>query len=105
MLGEDPRPTSPASSHIRSSRYGPVCLLALLAVGDLAIRLINLPLNRIIEMRYCFDYYLKHDPSVIDPDGHIPELICKVSEVQKKVAWLESAMSISLIVSGTYVES
>ncbi|KAL3468899.1 major facilitator superfamily domain-containing protein [Aspergillus californicus] len=54
-------------------------------------------------MRYCSDYYRKHDPSVIDPGGQIPELLCKVSEVQKKVAWLESALSVSLIVSDIVV--
>lgn len=62
----------------------------------LAIRLLNLPLNRIIEARYCKQYYLRHDPSVIDPNGEVPEKLCKISPVQEKLVWLESALFVAL---------
>lgn len=76
----------------------PIFLVA--AIVSLAIRLLNLPINRIIESRYCNDYYRRHDPSVIDHNGQVPEHMCKISSVQTKLVWLESALFISLTVCG-----
>jgi len=72
----------------------------LLSIISLAIRLLNLPLNRVIELRYCKEYYQQHDPSVIGPDGSVPEKLCKINEVQKKLAWLEGVIQTSMIVCG-----
>ena len=83
-----------------SSRYGVFVIFLLLSIISLAIRLLNLPLNRVIELRYCKEYYQQHDPSVIGPDGSVPEEFCKIKEVQKKLAWLEGVIQTSMIVCG-----
>ncbi|KAF1987422.1 MFS general substrate transporter [Aulographum hederae CBS 113979] len=63
-------------------------LLVLLSCQNMAIHLMNLPLNRVIELRYCQDYYLEHDPSAIPPDGNVPEELCKGDWVQQRLARL-----------------
>ena len=83
-----------------SSRYGVFVIFLLLSIISLAIRLLNLPLNRVIELRYCKEYYQQHDPSVIGSDGSVPEELCKINEVQKKLAWLEGVIQTSMIVCG-----
>ncbi|CAD0108002.1 unnamed protein product, partial [Aureobasidium uvarum] len=50
------------------------------------------PSLHLLELGYCRNYYLEHDPRSIDPVGHIPERLCKVREVQENLssirAWL-----------------
>ncbi|KAL1615132.1 hypothetical protein SLS54_009214 [Diplodia seriata] len=57
-------------------------------------RLFSLPLNRAVELRYCRAYYEKHDPSVLPerPGAEIPESMCKVKEVQQRLAWLQGVV-------------
>lgn len=81
-------------------RHGIWVLLVLLGLLKLAPRLLNLPLNRVIEARFCRAHYLQHDPSVIAPDGTIPEHRCKVDPVQQKLAWLQGVMETSIIFCG-----
>lgn len=82
------------------SRIDVLLLFALMAVISLSVRLLNLPLNRIIELRCCNDFYRQHDRSLFDSHGNIPERFCKIDEVQKKLAWLGSLIDISLVVCG-----
>ena len=83
-----------------SSHYEFIILFLFAAVINLSIRLLNLPLNRIMELRYCRDYYLEHDPSVIDSNGEVEESLCKVSEIQQKLAWLGGFIDTSIILCG-----
>jgi hypothetical protein len=50
------------------------------------------PSLHLLELGYCRDYYLEHDPRSIEPIGHIPERFCKVQEIQENLssmrAWL-----------------
>ncbi|TID27029.1 MFS general substrate transporter [Venturia nashicola] len=64
-------------------------LLILLSLQNMAIKLMNLPLNRVIELRYCQQYYLRHDQSQIGPGGSIPEELCKLDSIQQKLAWMQ----------------
>ncbi|OCK77466.1 MFS general substrate transporter [Lepidopterella palustris CBS 459.81] len=73
-------------------------LLLLLILINMATSLYNLPLNRVIEMRLCREYYSSNDPSVISPDGSIPEKLCKLDRVQEQLAWLQGIMETTLIV-------
>jgi hypothetical protein len=102
MTDNNPPPSDPQQNkHSRtSSRYGVFVIFLLLSIINLAIRLLNLPLNRVIELRYCKEYYQQHDPSVIGPDGSILEELCKINEVQKKLAWLGGVIETSIIVCG-----
>ncbi|KAF2791103.1 hypothetical protein K505DRAFT_364116 [Melanomma pulvis-pyrius CBS 109.77] len=60
--------------------------------------LYNLPLNRVIERRLCQEHYALFDPSVIGPDGSIPEKMCKIKDVQSQLAWLQGIMETTFVV-------
>jgi hypothetical protein len=102
MVDTNPPPSDPQQHRHprRYSRYGVLLIFLLLSMISLAIRLLNLPLNRVIELRYCKEYYREHNPSVVSPDGSVPEELCKIDDVQKKLAWLEGVIETSLVVCG-----
>jgi hypothetical protein len=54
----------------------------------------------VIEVRLCQEHYQKHDVSVIQPDGSIPEMLCKIKDVQRKLAWLQGTMETMSVVLG-----
>lgn len=62
--------------------------------------LYTLPLNRVIELRLCNEHYTRNDPSVLQRHGTIPEELCKIDEVQQRLAWLQGIMEITLVVCG-----
>jgi hypothetical protein len=97
-----PPPMAPRSSpfdvRYRRSQLWP--LLCLLILTNLATSLYTLPLNRVIELRLCREHYLQHEPSVIDLNGSIPEQMCKIDEVQRKLAWLQGIMETTYVVCG-----
>ena len=53
-----------------------------------------------IELRLCQEHYAANDPSVIQPDGTIPEMLCKVKDVQRGLAWLQGSMETMSVVCG-----
>jgi hypothetical protein len=44
------------------------------------------PLMKLFEQSLCTVYYGGRDPSVVGPGGSIPELLCKIQEVQAPLA-------------------
>lgn len=76
-------------------------LIALLILVNLSTVLYTLPLNRVIELRLCQTHYALHDPYLIAPDGSIPESLCKINDVQRKLAWLQGSMDTTMVVCGT----
>lgn len=77
-----------------------VPLLVLLLLVNLGTTLYQLPLNRVIEKRLCREYYIIHDPSIIDPDGNISEKHCKKNAIQQSLAWTTGTMETLWIVGG-----
>lgn len=75
-------------------------LVSIVACQSMAVRIMDLPLNRVIESNYCRSYYTKHDTSVIRPDGSIPEHYCKIDDVQRPLAWLQGTISTLHILCG-----
>ncbi|KAI2780151.1 MFS general substrate transporter [Daldinia loculata] len=75
-----------------------VPLLVLLLLVNLGTTLYQLPLNRVIEKRLCREYYIIHDPSIIDPDGNISEKHCKKNAIQQSLAWTTGTMETLWIV-------
>ncbi|KAF2109302.1 hypothetical protein BDV96DRAFT_244721 [Lophiotrema nucula] len=73
-------------------------LLLLLILVHMALKLYDLPLNRVIEKRLCDEHYAQHDPSAINRDGSIPEKLCKIDEVQQQLAWLQGIMETTYVV-------
>ncbi|KAI0377186.1 major facilitator superfamily transporter [Hypomontagnella monticulosa] len=83
-------------------RLAIVALLTLLLLVNLATSLYQLPLNRVIERRLCREYYATHDPSVIDDDGNIEEVLCKMSPIPQRLAWIVGIME-TLWIVGDFV--
>jgi hypothetical protein len=44
------------------------------------------PKMRLMELSLCREYYQKVDPSTIAPDGNVPEMKCKIPEIQTQLA-------------------
>lgn len=95
------RTPSPFGLQPDKSSVWPLVLLLLLVY--MAQALYTLPLNRVIELRLCEEYYTRYDPSVIQRDGSIPEKLCKIDEVQRQLAWLQGIMETTLVVCGMYL--
>ncbi|KAF2756243.1 hypothetical protein EJ05DRAFT_95028 [Pseudovirgaria hyperparasitica] len=67
-------------------------LLVLLLFVNFAQGLYTLPLNKIIEQRLCREYYQEYDPSHVQADGTIDESMCKISQIQSRLATLQGIM-------------
>lgn len=65
-----------------------VLILALVFIIDVGANLADPPKTRVFEANVCLSYYNKHDPSVIGNDGQVPEMLCKVDQVQQKLAMI-----------------
>lgn len=85
---------------IRTNKHSIRPLIVLLILVHLSAVLYTLPLNRVIELRLCREYYELQDPSVIGGNGSIPEKLCKIDEVQRRLAWLQGIMETTLVVCG-----
>ena len=72
-------------------RLAPAICAASLLVMNLAFYSKAAPVLRLVELSVCREYFWKHDPSVIDPNGFVDERLCKVDAIQNKVAWLFAA--------------
>jgi len=57
-----------------------------IAVLDVGAFLAEPPKTRVYESNLCIRYYQEVDPSKIQADGTVPEALCKVDEVQQKMA-------------------
>ncbi|KAI1148904.1 major facilitator superfamily domain-containing protein [Nemania diffusa] len=82
-------PPSPPSHQTRCTWpwiYVVLGCVALAIVSEVGEYLYTAPRVRLFESVSCTRYYLEHDPSVIRPDGSVPESLCKVNPVQDEVA-------------------
>lgn len=67
-----------------------LCILVflLVAIIDVGAFLAEAPKTRVYEANICLHYYQRVDPSKILPDGTVDEELCKVDEVQRKMAMI-----------------
>lgn len=65
-----------------------VLVFALVSIIDVGAFLADPPKTRVFEANICLGYYLEHDASVIGKDGSIPEKLCKLDEIQQKLAMI-----------------
>ena len=93
-------PMPPFARNPRSVKGRLWPLITLLILVYLSTVLYTLPLNRVIELRLCQEHYARHDPSSSLPDGSVPEKLCKIDEVQRRLAWLQGIMETTLVVCG-----
>jgi hypothetical protein len=80
-------PSSPSHSPKPWIRVTVVATLIILFV-DLGALMSQAPLARLYESLLCSQYWAKHDPSKLLPDGSVPEKMCKGTSVQDQVAVL-----------------
>lgn len=84
---DNPKTNRPNRLSGRRSNLAVPALLFVLLMTLLSVKLMTLPLNRILELRYCLEYYRAHDPARIPRSGDIPESDCKVKYVQQRLGW------------------
>lgn len=99
-LGAASRSPSPERVTSRKSKQSIQPLILLLILVHLSAVLYTLPLNRVIELRLCQEHYERHDSGLIPQDGAIPEKLCKINEVQRRLAWLQGVMETTMVVCG-----
>ncbi|KAL5623553.1 hypothetical protein FOBRF1_002803 [Fusarium oxysporum] len=66
--------------------YVVLLCIVLAVVSDVGESLYAAPRVRLFESVACTRYYLRHDPSLVDRAGSVPERFCKIDPVQDKVA-------------------
>lgn len=89
--------------HSEPRKYSIWPLIVLLVLVHLSAVLYTLPLNRVVELRLCQEHYEGRDPSTFQPDGSVPEKLCKVDAVQRRLAWLQGIMETTLVVCGMLI--
>lgn len=94
------QPLALPTSNARRGKRPILVLIMFLVLVYLSTVLYSLPLNRVLEARLCQEYYTRFDPSVLQPNGSVPEKLCKINEVQQQLAWLQGIMETTLIVCG-----
>ncbi|KAF4957186.1 hypothetical protein FGADI_3251 [Fusarium gaditjirri] len=86
----EPRPIANLNTHrTRCSWpwiYVVLLCIVLAVVSDVGESLYAAPRVRLFESVACTRHYLRHDPSLVDRDGSVPERLCKIDSVQDKVA-------------------
>ncbi|KAH7127039.1 major facilitator superfamily domain-containing protein [Dendryphion nanum] len=94
---------SPSPTGVQSQKSSLWPLLGLLVLVNMAATLYTLPLNRVIELRICQDHYEKHGGSPIAPDGTISEKLCKIDEVQRRLAAIQGIMETVTVLCDLFV--
>ncbi|PVH96820.1 MFS general substrate transporter [Periconia macrospinosa] len=61
---------------------------AMVAIIDVGAYMSDAPKTRVFESNLCLQYYEANDPSQIGPDGNVPESLCKIDEVQQRLAMI-----------------
>ena len=63
-------------------------------VADLGSYIILPPLLRHFELMVCREYYVKHNPSLIEDNGNVPERLCKKDAIASDFALLRGWLSV-----------
>jgi MFS family permease len=63
-----------------------VILFAMVLAVEIGFSFLDGPMVRILESIACRQYYTNADPTKIGANGHVPEDLCKVGEVQAELA-------------------
>lgn len=87
----DVAPPDLSSSKARVALTG--CFLVIFANAWLAT-LMSTPVLRLFEASACRDYYIEHDPSMVNPDGNVAEKFCKIAAVQREVVFLNTSIAV-----------
>lgn len=53
-----------------------------------------------VEDRLCREHYAAEDPSLLRPDGTVPEELCKIEVVQKRLGRIQGGMEMGWVAGG-----
>jgi hypothetical protein len=71
-------------------------------IVDVSFMMMIAPMARLTELGICRRHFLIADPSVIDPDGSIPEILCKIKPVQETLAKLSGVLTMLAMIPSKY---
>lgn len=54
----------------------------------------------LIERYLCWRYYLAVDPKLIDSSGHVPEMLCKIADIQAELAQISGIFELLVLTPG-----
>jgi hypothetical protein len=100
--GRSPCKTRPTQPPLRL-RLAPWACVMLVILSTLAARILNPPLNRLVELNICRTYYAQYDPSVIGHDGDVDEELCKLDPIQERLAYLLGLVETIMIICGMLI--
>ncbi|CUS11254.1 unnamed protein product [Tuber aestivum] len=63
-----------------------LCGFAVLLKGFGCDILVGAPITRLIELAVCRQYFNTHNPGLVDKDGYVEEIHCKVDDIQVEMA-------------------
>ncbi|ATY67241.1 Major facilitator superfamily general substrate transporter [Cordyceps militaris] len=89
----------PFKQHFHKWRTFYICALFLI-VTDVPSFMGEGPMLRMLELGACREYYAIHDPDSIDSHGNVPERLCKLSDIQSRVARVRSLLAFLEAVPG-----
>ncbi|ETS80881.1 hypothetical protein PFICI_08410 [Pestalotiopsis fici W106-1] len=98
LLSSTERAATSAPSEARSPTHRSRCswpwthvvglVLCIAILADLGESMFMAPRMRLYESVICSEFFSQADPSLIGPDGTVPEKMCKVTPVQEQLATL-----------------
>lgn len=91
LLSREPSPAP--LPPVQSTKNKPWIVLVflvfvLVTIVDVGAFLAEPPKTRVFEANLCLRYYEEYDPSKIEKDGSVPEALCKIDQVQQKLAMI-----------------
>jgi hypothetical protein len=84
-------------------KYKVLYIIGLFAfIIDVSFMMMIAPMSRLSELGICRKYYLIADPSVIDLNGDIPEMLCKIDLIQAELAKLSGVLTMLMMAPSKY---
>lgn len=85
--------------HFDQWRVFYICVMFLI-VTDVPSFMGEGPMLRMLELGACREYYTTHDPDMIDNNGNIAERLCKLPEIQSRIAMVRGLLAFLEAVPG-----
>jgi len=71
-----------------------------MALDGLGVAMTKASQTFLVEQALCRAFYTAQDPSVIGPDGRVPEARCKTESLQSQVAVFAATLDFSILIVG-----
>lgn len=93
-----------AGEHV--SKFKVLCYIGAFSfIIDVSFMMMIAPMARLTELGLCRKHFLLADPSIIDRNGNIPELLCKIKPVQASLAKLNGILAMLAMLPSELVVS